>query len=122
MTIRTTSQPAGGSPIRPGAPAADLTAALALAALLLCGTVAASKPAEAAPKLCGDRDQILDRLEQTYEEKPQALGLSGDGGVIEVLVSPEGGWTMLLTYPKRPTCVVATGEAWQTLQVAGEPA
>jgi hypothetical protein len=42
--------------------------------------------------------------------------------VIEVLVSPEGGWTMLITYPRRPTCVVATGEAWQMLQLAGEPA
>jgi hypothetical protein len=122
VTIRTLSQLAGGSQARPGAPAANLAAALALASLLLCGTVAASKPAEAAPKLCGDRDQILDRLGQTYEEKPQALGLSGDGGVIEVLVSPEGGWTMLLTYPRRATCIVATGEAWQTLQVAGESA
>jgi hypothetical protein len=122
MTIRTTSQPAGRSPIRSGVQIAAHTAALALASLLLYGTVAVSKPAEAAPKLCGDRDQILERLEQTHEEKPQALGLSGDGGVIEVLVSPEGGWTMLITYPKRPTCVVAVGEAWQTLQVAGESA
>ena len=34
----------------------------------------------------------------------------------------EGGWTMLLTYPRRPTCVVATGESWQMLQLAGQPA
>jgi hypothetical protein len=28
-----------------------------------------------------------------------------------------------VTYPKRPTCVVAVGEAWQPLQLAtGEPA
>ena len=108
MSIRTMSE-------RAGAP-------LGLAALaLLCGSVV-GKPAEAAPKLCGDRHQILERLEQAHEEKPQALGLSGDGGVIEVLVSPEGGWTMLITYPRRPTCVVATGEAWQMLQLAGQPA
>jgi hypothetical protein len=94
---------------------------LGLCALLLAGTLMGG-PAEAAPKLCGDRGQILARLEQAHEETPQALGLSGDGGVIEVLVSPEGGWTMLITYPKRPTCVVATGEAWQILQLAGEPA
>ena len=64
---------------------------------------------------------MVQQLAQTHEEKPQALGLSGDGGVIEVLVSPEGGWTMLVTYPRRPTCVVAVGEAWQTLPVAGQP-
>jgi hypothetical protein len=67
------------------------------------------------------RDQILKRLEQAREETPQALGLSGDGGVIEVLVSPEGGWTILLTYPRRPTCVIATGEPWE-MQLAGQPA
>ena len=88
---------------------------------LLCGSVA-SQPAEAAPKLCGKRDQILKRLEQAHDETPQAIGLSGDGGVIEVLISPEGGWTMLVTYPKRPTCVVAAGPAWEMLQLAGDPA
>ena len=25
-------------------------------------------------------------------------------------------------YPKRPTCIVATGRAWQMLQLVGEPA
>jgi len=121
MLMRSMSEPGDRSPIRLGARTAKLAAALALASLLLCGAVA-SKPAWAAPKLCGDRHQILERLEQAHEETPQALGLSGDGGVIEVLVSPEGGWTMLITYPRRPTCVVATGEAWQMLQLAGQPA
>ena len=48
-----------------------------------------------------------------------ALGLSADGGGIEVTVSPEGGWTMLVTYPKKPTCVLAVGKAWQMLHLAG---
>jgi hypothetical protein len=81
-----------------------------------------SRPAEAAPKLCGERDQILKRLEQAHDESPQAVGLSGDGGVVEVLVSPDGGWTMLVTYPRRPACVVAVGAAWEMLQLAGDPA
>jgi hypothetical protein len=51
------------------------------------------------------------------------LRLTSDGGVLEVLISPSGGWTILVTYPKRPTCVVAVGEAWQPLQLTGgEPA
>jgi hypothetical protein len=77
-----------------------------------------SSPAAAAT-VCGDRGAILKRLEQRHEETPQALGLSADGGVLEVLVSPEGGWTILVTYPKRPTCIVAVGEAWQLLRLAG---
>jgi hypothetical protein len=121
MFFRTVSEPAEKSSVPPGAPAAKVVAALGLASLLLCGSVV-SQPAEAAPKLCGNRDQILEGLRQVHDETPQALGLSGDGGVVEVLVSPQGGWTMLITYPRRPTCVVATGEAWQMLQLAGEPA
>ena len=63
---------------------------------------------------------LLEQLATQHDETPQALGLGSDGGVIEVLVSPEGGWTMLVTYPARPTCVVATGKAWEMLQIAGQ--
>jgi hypothetical protein len=122
MSLRTMTEPASRMPILSVPRAGRMAGLLGLAAFALLGGATASKPAEAASKLCGDRDQILERLEQAHEETPQALGLSGDGGVLEVLVSPEGGWTMLVTYPKRPTCVVATGEAWQVLQLAGEPA
>jgi hypothetical protein len=102
--------------------AAQLVGWFALAAFTFAGGALLSPPAEAA-RLCGDRDQILKRLEQRHEETPQALGLSSDGGVLEVLVSPSGGWTILVTYPKRRTCVVAVGEAWQALELTGgEPA
>jgi hypothetical protein len=101
---------------------AQLVGSFALALFAFASGALLSPPAEAAA-LCGDRDEILKRLEQRHEETPQALGLSSDGGVLEVLVSPSGGWTILVTYPKRPTCVVAVGEAWQPLQLTrGEPA
>jgi hypothetical protein len=87
---------------------------------VLAGTVGTS-PAEAA-RICGDRHQILEQLKQEHNERPNALGLSADGGVLEILVSPEGGWTILVTYPERQTCVVAVGRAWEPLQIAGEPA
>jgi hypothetical protein len=122
MSIRTTSEHASAIPTGRSTSGARLALPLGLAALaLLCGA-ALSQPAAAATKLCGDRDQLLKRLEQANEETPQAIGLSGDGGVVEVLVSPDGGWTMLVTYPKRPTCVVAAGAAWEMRQFSGEPA
>ena len=88
---------------------------------MLLGSAAVSRPADAVTR-CGDRDAILKTLQQRHEEMPQAVGLSADGGVLEILVSPQGGWTILVTYPKRPTCVVAVGEAWQMLQLVGRPA
>ena len=99
----------------------SLRRAAAVAALGLLGSALASPSAEAA-RICGERDQILERLEQKHHETPQALGLSSDGGVLELLVSPKGGWTLLVTYPKRPTCVLAVGEAWQALTLVGQPA
>lgn len=93
--------------------------ASAVAAILLATVTAAA--ANASP-LCGERQQIVQRLAQAHGEQPQALGLSSDGGVLEILASEKGGWTILVTYPKRPTCIVAVGEGWQTLQLAGDPA
>lgn len=79
--------------------------------------------ADAGPKLCGERGAILNKLETAHDEVPQAIGLTRDGGVLEVVASPTGGWTMIVTYPGRPTCIIAVGEAWETLQfVAGDPA
>ena len=122
MTSHVTSyDPSAGLPRKARRRAARLVGPIAVTTLALLGSSLVT-PADAAAKLCGDRDQILKRLEQGHDERPQALGLSADGGVLEVLVSPEGGWTILVTYPKRPTCVVAVGEGWQTLQLVGQPA
>ncbi len=43
------------------------------------------------------------------------------GALVEVMVSPSGGWTILLTHPKRLTCVVATGDSWESLVAPWEP-
>ena len=112
--------PRAGRVRRLGRLAAQLAGPIAFTAMVLAGASPAS--ADTARPVCGERDVILKRLEQRHDETPQALGLSADGGVLEILVSPEGGWTILVTYPKRPTCVVAVGQAWQTLQLAGQPA
>ncbi len=96
-----------------------LTLSLVVAAFLWTVT---APPADA-QAVCGPRAEILERLEREFAETPQAIGLSGDGALIEIVVSPSGGWTILATYPKRPSCVVATGKDWQTLLIpAGQPA
>ena len=44
-----------------------------------------------------------------------AMGLSVDGRVIELLVSSTGSWSILMSYPSRMTCLVATGDYWESL-------
>jgi hypothetical protein len=121
MAIPITPRDQASRQSRLGGALARLIGPLALTLSVMLGGAAVGGSAAAAP-MCGDRDEILKGLQQRHDESPTALGLSADGGVLEVLVSPEGGWTILITYPKRPTCVVAVGEAWQTLQLAGQPA
>jgi hypothetical protein len=90
-----------------------LRAASGLLLALFC-TACAVHPAAAQPRpICGERSKILQHLDTSYREKPQALGLSADGGVLEVLASPNGSWTILISYPNRPTCMIAAGQAWE---------
>jgi hypothetical protein len=125
MTTRATARARAERVVRTGK--MGRLGALALSALVggvafgnATGSAAAG-PANAV-RICGERDVLLEQFAMQHREIPQALGLGADGGVIEVLVAPDGGWTMLVTYPHRPTCVVAMGEAWEMLQLAGDPA
>ena len=94
---------------------------LALTAAAIAFAVAPSPGAAQVPRLCGDRAELIKDLEHKYREKRQAIGLVADGGLLEVLVSPAGGWTILISYPQQPTCVVAVGQDWQShILLAGE--
>ena len=87
-----------------------VSALLAAAAAVVCG----AGPARA-QGICGSRKAALAYLEARYHERPAALGLAADGRVLELLLSAGGSWTLLLTHPGGPTCVLATGEAWARL-------
>lgn len=99
-----------------GAFAQGVLGSVAIFALLLFGAIVDSRPA-AAQAACGDRANILKTLEQLHSETPQAIGLSTDGALLEILVSSAGSWTILVTYPNRQTCLFAAGENWERVPV-----
>ncbi len=90
------------------------------------GLRATSVAAMPVQTLCGDRADVLAGLKQSHSEEPVAIGLTSTGAVIEVLTSPSGTWTFLVTYPGGMTCMVATGDGWESLPARqgadGEPA
>jgi hypothetical protein len=96
---------------------AALAAGVAVAAsIALSASPAQSASLAQALRNCGDRETILAKLQSAYDEEPDAIGLMSDGDVLEVVVSDTTGtWTILGTYPKRPTCIVAAGTAWRSL-------
>ncbi len=90
---------------------------LLFAVLLLCLVIAWASPA-VAQTVCGERAKFIEMLGTKYLEQPVSMGLTSSGAVIEVLTSPTGTWSILLTYPTGLTCMVATGEKWEALPVS----
>jgi len=99
------------------------SAAALLAAAVIGAQSAAAEPA-AAVSQCAAREAVLDRLSEKYGEHPVSIGVTATGSLLEVLASAEGTWTIIVTVPGGPTCLVSSGEGWHNapIQVAQEPA
>ncbi len=69
----------------------------------------------AAQQACGERASFMNKLKETFAERPIAMGLTDKGAVLEVFASQKGSWTFLITMPTGLTCVVASGQGWETL-------
>ncbi len=87
---------------------------IAVSGALLIGWGAFSSSAQA-QVYCGKRGAVLATLEKTYSEAPVSMGLASNGAIIEVLASPSGTFTIILTRPNGLSCVMAAGENWKNL-------
>ncbi len=67
---------------------------------------------------CTSHDKALAQLAEKYREVPVAGGLSSQGTMVEVLVSPSGSWTILVTTAAGRSCLVAAGEGWRAFEPA----
>jgi hypothetical protein len=91
-----------------------------LAALPLLGLAG---PALAQGMACDDHAALQQRLADSWGESRQSIGLGADGAVMEVFASEETGtWTIAVTRPGGPTCIVAAGEHFEALAEALPPA
>ena len=65
---------------------------------------------------CADHAKVVERLGEPYGEGRQSMGLASDNAVVEVFASMDtGSWTITVTRPGGPTCLVAAGQAYQYL-------
>lgn len=75
------------------------------------GAMTLSTAAEANQQSCAAHEVIATRLADVYGERRQAMGLGGNNAVIEVYASDESGsWSITVTQPGGPTCLVAAGQ------------
>ncbi|MEM7720345.1 MAG: hypothetical protein AAF222_14195 [Pseudomonadota bacterium] len=72
---------------------------------------------------CGNRDLVVERLTTKYGESRQSIGMAPKGRVVEVYASHETGtWTITVTMPNGMTCLVASGQSFETLDEPVAPA
>ena len=56
-------------------------------------------------------------LTTKYSESRLGIGLDFSGNVLELFASPQGSWSILVTFPDGRTCMVSSGEDWQPLTI-----
>ena len=88
--------------------------------------ILATQAGFAAPQ-CAPRDGVLAALMQNYGETRRGIGIAGEAQVMELFASSAtGSWTITVTLPDGTMCLVATGQAYESLTEAlptpGEPA
>ena len=90
--------------------------------LLAAAAVFAIEPHAAhALSACGPRKEVVAYLGQAFGEVPLSIALTDFGSLLEVLVSPHGTWTMIVTTPRGQACVMASGQHWQVLDTRDRP-
>lgn len=76
-----------------------------------------------APRHCGERANIVNRLAETYGETRRSMGLGTDNAVVEMFASADTGtWTITVTMANGVTCLVASGRAYEELNEQLQPA
>lgn len=89
-----------------------LAGALAFAVLFYGSPVAA----QGGP-ICGDRDEFVAEAKKTFDEEVVAQATDQNGFLVEILASPKGSWTVLVTAPGGPTCVISYGENYSPISL-----
>ncbi|SLN50435.1 hypothetical protein [Ruegeria meonggei] len=71
---------------------------------------------------CAPRSDVVNRLTETYGETRRGIGIARQGAVVEVFASDQtGSWTITVTLPDGMTCLVASGQAYETMAEALPP-
>ena len=84
--------------------------------LIWTGISKADAQTARSPQNCGPRDAVLKRLAKSYGEVQQSQGLDANNAIIEVFASSsKGSWTITVTMPTGLTCLVASGQAYESL-------
>jgi hypothetical protein len=66
------------------------------------------------PHGCAKRTEVVRILRENFDEHPVGHGLANSGALAELFSSSKGTWTIVATSPNGVSCMVGSGESWQT--------
>lgn len=76
----------------------------------------AAGAAQAQTGNCADHEAMVRHLAEGWGESRQSIALDASNAVVELFASPETGtWTLTVTRPGGPTCMIASGHAFEML-------
>jgi hypothetical protein len=67
---------------------------------------------------CGSHDKIVTVLANKFKEARHVMGVVNANAVMEIFMSPQGTWTIVVTDTSGKSCITAAGEEWQDVPVA----
>jgi hypothetical protein len=92
---------------------------------LTCLAAAAMLPvfsnAGSAAAPCGTRAEIVKNFPKNSRKAPQSVGVVNQDAVVEVCVSENGSWTIIASGTDGKSCVLSSGEDWETNVLAALP-
>ncbi|MBB3592305.1 type IV secretory pathway VirB2 component (pilin) [Rhizobium sp. BK529] len=64
---------------------------------------------------CAGRSEIVNFLDSNFAEKLTAVGLINQNAILEVYAAKSGTWTLVITDVHGISCVLLSGDSWETL-------
>ena len=87
------------------------------AAFATVSLVSVPGTAKAAPP-CGNHKKIVDFLGSKFKESRRVMGVVNSTAVMEIFMSRQGTWTIVITDTNGKSCITAAGEEWQDVPIA----
>lgn len=92
-------------------------------AVLALATASGPAAAQQAPSACLPQVAALaEQLGKQFGETLVSAGVDAGGSLVQVYSNKDSGtWTIAVTLPSGPTCIVSSGEGWARGQTAAAP-
>lgn len=87
------------------------------AAVLAAAALSGSAGVASAAAPCGAHDAIANSLTSKYKEARRIMGVVNAKAVMEIFMSPQGTWTVVVTDTRGVSCIIAAGQDWQEVPV-----